>query len=342
MRSIKKVDVNWAILHLVAPGPGNLDISPRELVLDPDITEFLARHIENGLRDGGVRSARFRSTAEGTVAALCRRMISGAAAGRVRDSGVVAALLYEAIGTDQRITPGAFVVVLFLDVDDDQHKPRLGLIKLDPGAAFRTSKRTADTGETYLTLERVSNALPTTRERLQKCAFVELLDEQPAELLVLDRQVSEPSADFFLDGFLDADLVNDDKVLTERLIAALTDAFNEVAESTDPEHAVRFRASEDGLLAGRTADLDSWIDGLDGLDSNIVERHLAANDVERSFDLDPAVLRRKRRLVRYEGDHGLQVAVDPQFQEMIKRYEVDGSDPRQWRIEILTRRWELK
>src|SRR5262249_41454062 len=59
MREVEKVGLEQAILHQVEAGSSGLRMSGRELPLSaaPKLTEFLAGHIRNGLRDSQTRAA---------------------------------------------------------------------------------------------------------------------------------------------------------------------------------------------------------------------------------------------------------------------------------------------
>ena len=72
MREVEKVGLERAILHQVEAGTSGLRMSGRELPLgdSPKLAEFVAGHIQNGLRDSQTRAAKW--PAQAASATRCR------------------------------------------------------------------------------------------------------------------------------------------------------------------------------------------------------------------------------------------------------------------------------
>lgn len=346
MRQIEKVRLERAILHQVEAGAGGLRMSSRELPLgdSPKLTEFLAGHISNGLKDSQTRAAKWQDQ-PGTnrVREACQSLLQGTR-DLVPASQELATALHDAIGDDQRIAPGALAVGIYRDAAaselHDEHFA--ALVKLDPSDVFRPEWRTDSGGMSYLVVSELPDVLPTLRERLQKCAFARLWrPEDGYHLLVLDRQVPDVSAKFFMDGFLGAEVAFDDKALTTSLYRAVNAVRERLQTSLPADRLVALDKAAQGLFAGVTVDLAEWLPTLPPSERNAIDEEVTKQHLDRAFDIDPKT--RDRLLggkVRYRGDNGLRVQVNRKaYDQMVTLVEVPGQSPRLFRVTIETSTW---
>src|SRR6266700_289959 len=179
MREVEKVELERAILHQVEAGSSGLRMSGRELPLSasPKLGEFLAGHIRNGLKDSQTRAAKWPpQVASAEVPATCQALLDGSL-DLITASQRLATALQAAIGDDQRIARGALAVALYRDAAAGELEAEhyVALVKLDPSDVFRPEWHTDENGMRYLSVSELPDALPTLRERLQKCAFVRMM-----------------------------------------------------------------------------------------------------------------------------------------------------------------------
>ena len=132
----------------------------------------------------------------------------------------------------------------------------------------------------YLSVSLLADALPTLRERLQKCAFIRnVRTDDEFHLLVLDRQVPDVSARFFMEDFLGAEVAFDDKALTEGLYRALITVRRSLQATLPVARLIALDEAIQGLFAGQTVDLGDWLPNLptperDAIDQEVRQRHL--------------------------------------------------------------------
>lgn len=349
MRDIEKIGLEWAILHQVEAGPSGLRTSSRELPLDdsPKLAEFLAGHIRNGLKDSQTRAAKWLpSETVAPVPAACKDLLGGTP-DLITPSHQLATALHAAIGDDQRIARGALAVCVYRDAaaSDAVAEHFIALVKLDPSDVFQPTWQTDESGLSYLSVTELPDALPTLHERLQKCAFVRATrpgDEY--QLLVLDRQVADVSARFFMEGFLGAEVAFDDKALTENLYRALITARRQLQATLPLDQLVALDDSIRGLFAGETVDLGEWLPTLPQAERNAIDNEVLRRHLDRAFPLHRAT---QARLlggkVRYRGDNGLQVQVDRDaYDDVVQLGEIPDQIPRRFRVVIETSTWELE
>ena len=345
---MEKIGLERAILHQVDPGPSGLRLSSRELPLDdsPKLAEFLAGHIGNGVKDSQTRAAKWLPSATpAQVPTACQALLDGTR-DLVTASHQLATALYAAIGDDQRIARGALAVCVYSDaaVSGPDAEHFVALVKLDPTDVFRPEWHTDKSGLSYLSVSELPDALPTLRERLQKCAFVRATHPgDDYQLLVLDRQVADVSARFFMEGFLGAEVAFDDKALTEGLYRALITARRQLQATLPVDRLIALDDAIRGLFAGETVDLEEWRRTLPQVERNAVDNEVRQRHLDRAFTLDRGT---QARLlggkIRYRGDNGLQVQVDRDaYSDMVELHDIEGQVPRRFRVIIETSTWEL-
>lgn len=348
MREVEKVRLDRAILHQVEAGSSGLRMSGRELPLSasPKLTEFLAGHVRNGLKDSQTRAAKWPpQVASAEVPATCQALLDGTL-DLVPASQRLATALHAAIGDDQRIARGALAVALYRDAAASELAAGhyVALIKLDPSDVFRPEWHTDENGMSYLSVSELPDALPTLRERLQKCAFVQTMrPESDYHLLVLDRQVPDVSARFFMEGFLGAEVAFDDKALTEDLYRAIFDARRRLQDGGLPlDRLVALDDAVQGLFAGESIDLGEWLPTLPQRERNAIDEEVQSRQLDRAFEVFPETQKRLvTGKVRYRGDNGLRVQINRDaYQDMVHPEEIQGQTPRRFRVIIETSSWE--
>jgi 37-kD nucleoid-associated bacterial protein len=347
LRYVEKIGLERAILHQVDPGSAGLRLSSRELPLDdsPKLAEFLAGHVRNGLKDSQTRAAKWMpSETPAQVPTACQALLDGTQ-DLITASHQLATALHAAIGDDQRVARGALAVCVYCDAavsgPDTEHF--IALVKLDPSDVFRPEWQTDENGQSYLSVSELPDALPTLHERLQKCAFVRA--SRPGDeyqLLVLDRQVADVSARFFMEGFLGAEVAFDDKALTEGLYRALITARRQLQATLPVDRLIVLDDAIRGLFAGETVDLGEWLPTLPPAERNAIDNEVQQRHLDRAFPLDRSTqLRLLGGKIRYRGDNGLQVQVDrDSYSDMVKLREIEGQVPRRFRVIIETSTWE--
>jgi len=252
MRDAGEIHVERAIVHIVDHRKPQLVLSEADLDLQGNgpLRDYFGGQVANALADGRTHPARFNP--EGSQAAKdeCLRILKRPSS-LVASSQKLAHLLFEAMGTDQRITPGSLAVCVYR-AKNYPNARFLALIKLDPGEVLR-QKITHVEGKKVVTFEVEPNVMPSTRERLQKAALIapEGLNES-FDLLLLDVQTPGTAA-FFTVTFLNTTKAFDAETATEGLFVAVQNARNILAndppEGVDPIDAEESFAIEHILEA---------------------------------------------------------------------------------------------
>jgi hypothetical protein len=348
VREIQEVVVAHAVLQLVAPRSGQIDLSQVPLPLDDDVAAFLTAHIVRGLHDSQAKAADFVIRGEGRTADLCNQLLADETR-LVEISQQLAENMYKASEDDDRISDGTLAVCL-CDVsgaEAEQSERILALLKLDPSPAYRTVVEADEHGQPLLRLALEHGILPSLTERVQKCAFIRADgDDLEFQMLLVDRQRSQEGAKgvarFFIGDFLGAEQVMDAPERTRRLYKGLKTGYNKIAPELEAEKLIELDEAITQAVSGEDANVDEIIAKLpvdegakQAFDDAIVRRL-----PQRQFDLDMQVAERFIKRRNFEGDNGLRLSIPAEYlKEMITVEDVGTAIPVR-RIVIETELWK--
>lgn len=352
MRHVTAVQIDELIVHVVdARQPGGFVLSQRTLPLEssPRLASYFATHILNALRDPSASAARFTPAANTTACWLCAAMLAGQT-DLIGASQQLATRLHDIMAKDRRIAPGDLAVCLYRDLAGAGACRYLALIKIDPTEAFRHVTRHDDAGRVYVSFEVESDVLPSTRERLQKCAFV----QPPApgreyDMMVLDRQTNlspgQPVARFFLGDFLGAELAFDARQRTERLYKGLMAAYNTLHPRLTAAEAEELQRARDAALSMESLNVDAWVEALPlpAPHKRAVWEAIAEKLPDREFALDRSFVEQLTRKRRFRGDDGLIVEASAELwarSAIVTRYQAPPGEPPYTEVVIRTEKWD--
>src|SRR3954447_119178 len=347
MRELEDVVVVQAVLQLVAPRSGQLDLSQVPLPLDDDVAAFLAGHIVRGLHDSRARAADFVIRGGGRTADLCNELLTDETK-LVDISQRLAEHMYKVTEDDDRVSDGTLAVCLCDVTGSNGESERiLALLKLDPSPAYRTVVEADEHGQPLLRLALEDGILPSMTERVQKCAFIRADgDDLEFQMLLVDRQRSTEGASgvarFFIGDFLGAELVMDAPERTRRLYRGLKTGYNKVAPELEAEKLIELDEAITEAVSGLDANVDEIIAKLpvDEMAKQTFDDAIARRLPQRQFDLDLQVAERFVKRRNFEGDNGLRLSIPAEYlKEMITVQDVGSAIPVR-RIVIETELWK--
>jgi hypothetical protein len=352
VRYVSNVQLDDAIVHIINSEHSNtciLSERPIPLAASSQLVDYFATHIVNALRDPTARAARFRALASDNVAGICGCLVSGGI-DLVTGSRHLAERLHEIVANDARIKPGSLAVIAYRANRGTTTERYLALMKIDPTSALRPKTECDNQGRLYISFEVASDIMPTTREKLQKCAFVQSLAPRlDYDMMLLDRQVnsqdSQPVAKFFSDTFLGATMALDSQQRTHRFYRAAVSAQNQLRAQLAPQESDSLRQAIDTAITSEWLNLDSWLAALPLAEpqKERVSEVIAQQLPDREFEIDRSYANKLLVKRKFAGDYDLRVEVSADNLESVirstERVEEPGEPPR-WRIVIETERWD--
>jgi len=357
MRNPDRIEVQHGILHLVGDGRDRdtvLSEDPLELADMPEAKHFVENHILNSLNAEQSIAAKFTDNV-GIIRTACHAIF-----GNVRQFTAATKRMATCLGNivqqDARVAPGGLLLARFTYATNGGPlgvHSHIAILKLDPSDGFAPQTQHRN-GHTCVTLRKIDRVVPSTREQLQKCAFVcnpAARDGLPegCDLLLLDRQRRgvDQAADFFVLRFLGAARVTDDKSLTKAFDDIATRTINALYRSGLVDDEVR-----NELYTHRTAALRSqrvivpqFVENLPiNAEAKAIARNRFAVMLDQEFAPDEETAIKLTRMMKFRGDHNLQLSIEEAYyNDVVETAEKILNDPERgthWRIVLRSREWQ--
>lgn len=350
MRDATDIHLQQLIVHILDPGHANsLVLSERALPLENEqrLAAYFVTHIQNSLQDPTAKAARFVTVDEASVSGVCQAM-RGGELDLVEGSRRLATQLYSTMAKDQRISAGELAVCLYQAGQGASVTRYLALLKIDPSEVFRHKTERDPHGHLYVRFEIETDVLPTTREKLQKCAFVQPLDPSPEyDMMLLDRQGPGRRlvARFFTEDFLGAELALDSRQRTDRLSKGLVIAQNQLRAALQPQEHERLRQAIDSTVTAATMNVDTWLEALPLQEEHKEHINQVVSSMlpDREFAIDATCAQHLIQKQRLRGDHDLRLERPAaNYDQIVRSVELvrEPGTPPYYRIVLHTEKWE--
>ncbi len=352
MRYARGIVLEQLIVHILNPSrPNGLVLSERTLPLDtsPELQGYFVAHIENSLQDPVAKAARFVDPGAET-AQLCQQLLDRSL-DLVAGSRALAEKLYGIVASDRRISAGDLAVAFYRAANRPAVDRYLALLKIDPAEVLRHKTQRDSQGRLYVSFEVEADVMPTTREKLQKCAFVQPLQPRAADydMILLDRQVAPtaplPVAKFFAETFLGAGWALDARERTDILYTNLISAQNQLRDELEPDEQDNLSQAIQAVFAAARIQVDDWIGAL-----ALPDRHKQHIDQvvsealpDREFAIDATYAQQLVRKRRFRGDHGLRLEIPADhYDDVVQSVQriTDTDQPAYYRVVIHTEQWK--
>jgi nucleoid-associated protein YejK len=331
MGAVSNLRIESVILHILDRDGQRKVLSERPLPPGSDgrIFDLFKTHIEKSLLDEQSQTAQFKD-ADAPTAAACRKILEAAAQGEeqaaaelVAGSKVLAETLYDIMVRKPRVSRGDLVVCVYRAEEEGLDGRFLAVLKIDPVQAFLLVPREDEQGRRYVDVEVNTEAVPSAKEKLQKCAFVRGDERNEMILLDLQRRIDDKEvAQFFSGDFLGAKVVVDSRLATRRLARLFVDLENDLQATGQWGEEIKTKVGN--ALGADTVHLTrKWVDdlGLPGEQGDKVERKLKDKELlDKVVTIDRGYVEAQgRKKTRYEGDFGLVVeAWQSDFDRIVK------------------------
>lgn len=350
MRDAINIHLDQLIVHILDPGrPNGFVLSERTIPLERNqrLVDYFVAHIQNSLKDPTAKAACFIAMNDKAVSGICKALLDGHL-DLVKGSRKLAQQLYAIITSDKRIKACDLAVCFYQAENQHSVSRYLALLKIDPSEVFRHKTEYDPQGNQYVNFEIETEVMPTTRERLQKCAFVQQLEPRSPDydMMLLDRQTREKEvAKFFITDFLGAKLALDARQRTEYLYTGWVSAHNQIHKALQPnDNEIVDRVIRDAV-ASEYINIDTLLQMLPLSEEHkkLFDQVVSQKLPDREFEIDKTYAQKLIRKRRFQGDHDLRVNVsEEEYKQVIRsveRVEKPGSPP-YYHIVIHTERWE--
>lgn len=265
----------------------------------------------------------------------------------VEGSRKLAEKLHYIIENDRRINPCDLIVCLYRDEAKNDNSRYLALLNIEASKVFTRKIKKDSQGFQYITYDTDIEAMPTTREKLQKCAFIQQLEPRlDYDMLVLDRQVSgEEVANFFFRTFLGAEPAFDSINLTKSLIKGLYIACNEVRPKLDPDKVEYLEQAIQVAIKNERFNIDTFVSSLSIPKEykQKVEQELFKNLPDCEIEIDKKAAEKFTNKAIFSGDGGLKITIERDKKDKVIKSVTpfpNKENPDYYCVVIHTKEWK--
>jgi hypothetical protein len=333
MTNVTDVFIEKAILHVIDNSKeGQLELSDLPFDITPEkVNNFLKKHFIDSLRDDKIRKAKFNFNPENIVKNSCMTIINDNSINDdifVEQSQVIAQYLYKFM-IKGNISPGCLIVCKY---KDNNGNPCISLMKMDYNDYYVYSK--TKVGNKYRNdLIPRTNALPSIKQKLQKCAFVkEYNRDNTYDLIVLDKQPNkqeEEVALFFYSYFLDCTFCND---ITSNTKAFFQKTYSFIREEYGQDPLIA--KEKIGLLYNTMKSSDvfnanSFAELAFAESQSIKEKYLEEvirkNDLEYESQIDKNYVENKLKRINITSTEGIEISLDSTVMDDKNTFQIEES-----------------
>ena len=351
MRDATNIQLEQLIVHILDPNnPDGIIQSERTIPLEGKqrLVDYFIGHIQNSLKNPLVKAARFDAIDNEIVSGICKDLLQDNL-DLVEGSRKLAQKLYDIIAKDKRINACDLAVCFYRAEKHNRVSRYLALLNIEPSEVFRHKKTQDPKGKLYVDYEIETEVMPTTGEKLQKCAFIQQLDPRSDyDMMLLDRQKhGKDVAKFFIKDFMGATPAFDARQRTDSLYKGLISAHNQIRSELQPHENESLDQAIQVAIKSDRINLDTWIKALplSEVHKSQIEQVVSQNLPDREFEIDKTYAHKLIRKRRFHGDHGLKVLIEASediYKQVIRSVEPinePGALP-YYRITIHTNKWE--
>ncbi|WIF94858.1 nucleoid-associated protein [Caminicella sporogenes] len=321
MQDIESIIVERAIVHILDNNSDTPILGEIEQEIDEEIHEFLVKHIIKSLRDDDNRKAKFR-LGKNSVIEACKEIFDNEE-NFIEASKKIANRMFRIMKTNNNISSCDLVVCIFSSNDSKY----IGILKLDYQKSF---VHEIEYIENYFKVSIIPQdiGLPGLNQKLQKCAFIRNLnDENDYDMIVLDKQnYSQDSeiARFFIDEFLNSEIIIDNKYKTKMLKKAV-EKWTRKNLKEDLEKALEVREEVNNVLKNDIeVDIQKISENIFKDDESIREKFILnfeeqGIDPAQPFEIDKSWVNKKMNKKVIKTDTGFEIkGIFEDFDDMMK------------------------
>jgi nucleoid-associated protein YejK len=241
MEYIREITINEAVIHILDNNSDEPIINEFRLELNEDLYKFLLKHIERCMKDEELKYAVFNQE-RNIVKEVTQGYLNGES-DLLLVSKELARQLFILMKSNINIPSCDLMVVSF----STEFGPMLGILKMD---YVKNYTHKIDFVEEKIGINIVPHTagLPTSGQKLQKCAFIKPMREGMSfNLMVIDKsskskEGEEYGSNYFISNYLGCSIVNNERDMTKTFIKA-AETWTRSNVSTDADKAETIRST---------------------------------------------------------------------------------------------------
>lgn len=332
MEYVSDINIIDAVIHILDTNSEEPILNEYKLELTDEIYKFLYKHIDRALKDEELKYAIFNPE-RNIIKEVTQEYLNAVNTDIVSISKEIASQMFLIMKSNSNI-PSCDLIVVSISTDQG---PMLGILKMDYIKNF-THKVDFVEEKIGIGIVEQSSGLPSSSQKVQKCAFIKpLREEQDINLMVIDKQrkskdEDDYGANYFINHFLGCTIVSNERDMTKTFVkAAETWTRNNIFE--DAEKAEEIRTTiKSKLKQEDNISIPELSQELFKEDLNIQEnfnQFIMGQGLEKEVAVDKQWLEKKLKRIRLKVDKEIDLYIDEEAYHDGTKFEIqrngDGS-----------------
>ncbi|GAA0728061.1 nucleoid-associated protein [Clostridium malenominatum] len=323
MQYINEVNINEAVIHILDNNAEEPILNEYKLNLSEEIYTFLLKHIEKCLKDEDLKYALFNEE-RNIVKEISRDYLSGQM-DMIEASKEIGRQLFVLMKSNVNIPSGDLIVVSL----STEIGPLLGILKMD---YIKNYTHSVNFVENKVDIDIVPEltGLPSSSQRIQKCAFIKLLsEEEDFHLYVIDKQKKkdeeEYGANYFINKFLGCTIIDNKRDLTKKFFTA-TEKWTRNNIKENAEEAEKIRSSvRKTLKEEENIDLHKVSEEIFGDNKEVIANYMDyvySEGVKEKIEVDKDWVEKKYKRTRLKIDKEIDLYINEEAYNDVNKFQV--------------------
>lgn len=324
MQYINEVSINEAVIHILDNNSDEVIFNEIGLDLNDETYEYILRHVKRCLKDEELKYAVFN--AERNVAKdLCQEYLNGES-DLITASKELASQLFIIMKSKGNV-PSCDLLIASISTE---YGPMLAILKMD---YVKNYTHSVDVVEDKVGINIIPQfiGLPSSGQRIQKCAFVKpLSEENKFDLMVIDKQPNKKDdedygSNYFISNYLGCSVINNERDLTKTFVKAAEKWTQQnLKDNADEAESIRSTIKKK-LKEDEIIDVDRFSQEVFNNNKEFSEgfsQFVREQGVEEKVEVDKQWVETKLSRIRLKIDKDIDVYINEEAYNDSSRFEI--------------------
>lgn len=322
MQYINDVSINEAVIHVLDNNSDEVIFDDIGLTLSDETYEYILRHVKRCLKDEELKYAVFNSE-RNKVKELGEEYLSGKG-GLIPVSKELASQLF-AIMKSKGNVPSCDLLVVSISTE---YGPMLSILKMD---YVKNYTHSIDVVEDKVGINIIPQfiGLPSSGQRIQKCAFLKPASDDKFDLMVIDKQPKKEDEDYgsnyFVGNYLNCTIISNERDLTKSFVKA-AEKWTQSNLKDNADEAEKIRSSiKRKLKEDDTIDVEQFsqeiFNGNEEASQNF-SQFVKEQGVQEKVDVDKQWVETKLNRIRLKIDKDIDIYINTEAYNDSSRFEI--------------------
>ena len=331
MEYIKQIDINEAVIHILDSNSDEPILNEYPLELNDEIYAFLLKHIQKSLNDEELRYAVFNE-GRSIVKEMSQEYLNGEN-NLMEVSKELSRQMFLLMKSKGNI-PSCDLILVSISTE---FGVLLAILKMD---YVKNYTHSIDFVEDKIGINIIPqlNGLPSSGQKIQKCAFIKpLREENDFDVMVIDKQSKskeneEYGTNYFISGFLGCSIINNERDMTKGILNATEkwarDNYKEDADKAEIiRSTIKKKLKEDDSI--EIAELTNSMFNGNLEEQNSFIQYVSSQGLDSNINIDKEWVEKKLKRVRLKIDKDIDLYINEETYNDNSRFEIvrngDGS-----------------